>query len=128
MLLHFIFILLYHFVYINCKTIRYFLGLNFYLHFSREFNTDNLTTDRLRADIAKLNANIVSSCISQGIPIDNANVTHTLDNLCKLLTFKRYLSRFVSCFYFFSKHFFIFKLDQNQLFILNSILIQWKKK
>ncbi len=62
---------------------------------SREFNTDNLTTDRLRADIAKLNANIVSSCISQGIPMDNTNVTHTLENLYKLLTFKRYLSRLV---------------------------------
>jgi len=63
--------------------------------FPREFNTDNLTTDRLRADIAKLNANIISSCISQGILIEKANVTHTLENLCKLLTFKRYLSRLV---------------------------------
>lgn len=96
MLLPFIFILLYHFVYINCKKIKkkriFFLTSVF---FSREFNTDNLTSDRLRADIAKLNANIVSSCISQGIPIDNTNVTHTLENLCKLLTFKRYLSRLV---------------------------------
>jgi len=63
--------------------------------FPREFNTDNLTTDRLRADIAKLNANIISSCISQGILIEKTNVTHTLENLCKLLTFKRYLSRLV---------------------------------
>jgi hypothetical protein len=66
-----------------------------YFHSSREFNTDNLTTDRLRADIAKLNANIISSCISQGIPIENHHATYTLENLCKLLTFKQYLSRLV---------------------------------
>jgi len=72
-----------------------FLLLYYFDLISREFNTDNLTTDRLRADIAKLNANIVSSCISQGIPMDNTNVTHTLENLYKLLTFKRYLSRLV---------------------------------
>jgi len=77
---------------INVIAFYLHIALPFRLH-QLEFNTDNLTTDRLRADIAKLNANIVSSCISQGIPIDNTNVTHTLENLCKLLTFKRYLSR-----------------------------------
>lgn len=65
----------------------------------REFNTENLKADRLRADIAKLNANIVSSCISQGICIDDSHVTHTLDNLCKLLTLKYYHSRFVSLYH-----------------------------
>jgi hypothetical protein len=100
MLLHFIFILLYHFVYINCNKNSYFQFL--YLRFSREFNNDNLTTDRLRADIAKLNANIISGCITQGIPIDKTNVTHTLENLCKLLTFKRYLSRLVDSRMFYS--------------------------
>jgi len=68
-----------------------------YSHFSglftREFNTDTLTGDRLRADIAKLNANIVTSCMSQGIPMENTQVTHTLENLWKLLTYKQYRSR-----------------------------------
>jgi hypothetical protein len=77
---------------INVIAFYLHIALPFRLH-QLEFNTDNLTTDRLRADIAKLNANIVSSCISQGIPIENTHVTHTLENLCKLLTFKRYLSR-----------------------------------
>lgn len=61
----------------------------------REFNAENLTTDRLRADIAKLNANIVSTCISQGIPMDNARVMHTLENLYTLLTLRNFLSRSV---------------------------------
>ncbi|UJR21103.1 hypothetical protein I4U23_024203 [Adineta vaga] len=77
---------------INVIAFYLHIALPFRLH-QLEFNTDNLTPDRLRADIAKLNANIVCSCISQGIPIDKTNVTHTLENLCKLLTFKRYLSR-----------------------------------
>ncbi|CAF2421952.1 unnamed protein product [Rotaria sp. Silwood2] len=66
--------------------------LPFRLH-QLEFNNDNLTTDRLRGDIAKLNANIISSCLSQDIPIENTNVTHTLENLLKLLKFERYRSR-----------------------------------
>ncbi|CAF0968761.1 unnamed protein product [Adineta steineri] len=77
---------------INVIAFYLHIALPFRLH-QLEFNTDNLTTDRLRADIAKLNANIVCSCLSQGILIDNTNATHTLENLCKLLTFKRYLSR-----------------------------------
>lgn len=59
----------------------------------REFNGDNLTTDRLRADIAKLNANIFSSCLAQGMPMDLPNFTRTLENLRNLLAFKRYPSR-----------------------------------
>ncbi|CAF0839924.1 unnamed protein product [Adineta ricciae] len=77
---------------INVIAFYLHIALPFRLH-QLEFNTDNLTPDRLRADVAKLNANIVTSCISQGIPIDKNNVTHTLENLCRLLTLKRYLSR-----------------------------------
>ena len=33
--------------------------------------------------------------MSQSIPIDSANVMHTLENLWKLLTFKEYPSRLV---------------------------------
>ncbi|CAF0841091.1 unnamed protein product [Rotaria sordida] len=77
---------------INVIAFYLHIALPFRLH-QLEFNSDNLTTDRLRGDIAKLNANIVTSCISQDIPIENTNVTHTLENLLKLLTFKRYRSR-----------------------------------
>ncbi|CAF0884523.1 unnamed protein product [Rotaria sp. Silwood1] len=77
---------------INVIAFYLHIALPFRLH-QLEFNGDNLTTDRLRGDIAKLNANIVSSCLSQDIPIDNTNATHTLENLLKLLTFKQYHSR-----------------------------------
>ncbi|CAF3698911.1 unnamed protein product [Rotaria sp. Silwood1] len=68
------------------------IALPFRLH-QLEFNSDNLTIDSLRRDIAKLNANIFSSCITQDIPIKDTNVTHTLENLVKLLRFERYCSR-----------------------------------
>lgn len=73
------------------KTSKFF---SFVLFF-REFIGENLTIDRLRADIAKLNANIISTCLSQGIHIDNAHVTRTLENLCKLLTHRQNSSRCV---------------------------------
>lgn len=77
---------------INVIALYLHIALPFRLH-QLEFNTDNLTADRLRADVAKLNANIISGCISQGIPIESASLTHTLENLYKLLIFKQYPSR-----------------------------------
>lgn len=58
-----------------------------------EFNTEELITDDLRANIAKLNANIVSCCLSEGIPVELANVSYTLENLLKLLTLEQYRCR-----------------------------------
>ena len=58
-----------------------------------EFNTEELITDDLRANIAKLNANIVCSCLSQGIPVELTNVSYTLENLLKLLTLEQYRCR-----------------------------------
>ncbi|CAM4742828.1 unnamed protein product [Rotaria magnacalcarata] len=77
---------------INVIAFYLHIALPFRLH-QLEFNGDNLTTDRLRADIAKLNANIVTSCLAQDIPIENTHVTYTMENLLKLLTFKEYRSR-----------------------------------
>ncbi len=59
----------------------------------REFDTGYLTIDCLRANIAKLNANIYSSCLAQGVPIEVTSITYTLENLSKLLTFQKYLLR-----------------------------------
>ncbi len=90
----------------------------------RQFNTENLRTDCLRADIAKLNANIVSTCFSQDIPIEFTNVTYTLENLFELLKCQRYPSRLVNFsdfIIFFSIYYFI--LEQGRLSILKSILI-----
>jgi hypothetical protein len=66
-----------------------------WLVFFRSFSQDELLIEHLRADIAKLNANIITTCLSQGIPIEFTNVTHTPENLLKLLTFDQYPTRFV---------------------------------
>ncbi|UJR28391.1 hypothetical protein I4U23_009632 [Adineta vaga] len=77
---------------INIIAVYLHINLPFRLH-QLEFNTNNLTIDCLRANIAKLNANIISSCLSQGIPIELNNVSYTLENLFKLLRLERYPSR-----------------------------------
>jgi hypothetical protein len=67
----------------------------FYCFDFRNFNQDEVKIDHLRADIAKLNTNIISSCLSQGIQIEFTNAPYTLANLLKLLTFNEYPSRLV---------------------------------
>ncbi|CAF0766473.1 unnamed protein product [Didymodactylos carnosus] len=68
------------------------ITLPFRLH-QLEFNTNNVTIERLRADIAKLNANILCGCFSQGIPINYSNAKHTIENLSKLILVNEYQSR-----------------------------------
>ncbi|CAF0741841.1 unnamed protein product [Adineta steineri] len=68
------------------------IHLPFRLHHIK-FNTDKLSIDCLRADIAKLNTNIIFSCLSQGIPIEFTNSTYTLENLRTLLKVEKYLNR-----------------------------------
>lgn len=68
---------------------------NFTVFYSSEFTKDCFKVDDLRADIAKLNVNITSSCLSQGIHVELSEAWYTFENLWKLFTVKQYPTRLV---------------------------------
>jgi hypothetical protein len=65
------------------------------LHFPSCFNNGPYKVDELKKNVARLNTNIVTICLSQDISIDHNHFAHTLANLHKLVTSASYPHRYV---------------------------------